>query len=175
MTAHPKDQAYVHFGRGGAGNIVHSTTTATRRPSWIADSQSPSTATAPAGFPAGRRFSTGIGGWGNASAVNKCKDTPEADEEMVRLLWDRQAPGIVLVEGGYHTGRGGAANVCTNTNLEDQEARSNNENMRRQSVASMNQRRQSLASLMPSSGETSRRGSIASVRDYLMKRRASKA
>ncbi|KIW94559.1 uncharacterized protein Z519_04535 [Cladophialophora bantiana CBS 173.52] len=109
------------------------------------------------------------------SSASKFQDRREADEEMAKLLYDRQAPGIVLVEGRYHTGRGGAANKYANTEPEDQEARLNNENMRRQSLASMSHRRQSLASLIPSSGENSRRASLASMRDYLMARRTSKA
>ncbi|KIW82828.1 hypothetical protein Z517_02071 [Fonsecaea pedrosoi CBS 271.37] len=122
-----------------SGNVVDSTATAVRRPSWIADTHLPAAATGHGGFNAGRRFSTGIGGSGNMSVAS------------------------------------GAANKYTNTEFEDQEARSNNENMRRLSIASMSQRRESLGSVMGSGGGSSRRASIASMKDYLMRRRASKA
>jgi len=103
----------------------------------------------------------------------------EADE-TARLLHDMQTPGIVLLEDPFHTGRGGAANKYKPSDDEIQEARENNENVRRQSIASLAQRRESLATLnqreSPSSSWSSRRMSVVdSVKDILQGRRPSKA
>lgn len=81
------------------GNITSSSTKETRRPSYSADSQ-----TFRQGFGT-RRFSTGIGGSGNITTASQLEKQSEA-EETSRLLYDMQAPGIVLVDEGYHTGRG---------------------------------------------------------------------
>ncbi|KIW72082.1 hypothetical protein PV04_00303 [Phialophora macrospora] len=166
MTVQTKDKAsYVHFGRGGAGNFINTSTRDTHRPLETAESQS---SDQPAQFSSGRRYSTGIGGTGNISFARKVDEAD--DEDMTRLLYDRSAPGIVLVQGRHHTGRGGFANVYRPSDLEDQEAQLNNENMRRQSLASVAQRRESMAmsTSVPSSASRGRRGSLASMRDFVM-------
>lgn len=81
------------------GNITNSSMKESRRPSYSADSQS-----FRQGF-ATRRFSTGIGGSGNITTASQLEKQNEA-EETSRLLYDMQAPGIVLVDEDYHTGRG---------------------------------------------------------------------
>jgi len=172
MAAATSDDVSVHFGRGGAGNIAkHS----------LKDSQSPSHgADAPSRRrePSGRRFSTGIGGSGNIALARQL-DRQNAEDETARLLYDIQAPGIVLVDDGYYTGIGGAANTHRPTEAEINEARGNNEHMRRQSLARINQRRESPAARRkaesPSSSWNSRRMSVAeSMKDYLKNRRMSK-
>jgi len=135
MTTHPKQKAsHVHFGRGGAGtfslltchpssastvltlhgtgNFVTASALETSRKSCSTDSQ-PSTPTdTPNPNAAGRRYSTGVGGTGNISFARRVKDGGEAqDDDMARLLYDRSAPGIVLAEGGYHTGIGKLVSV----------------------------------------------------------------
>ena len=72
---------------------------------------------------------------------------------------------------------GGFANKYTPTDIEDQEARSNNDKLRRQSLASMAARRKvNMTRSASSSGEEgSRRGCLASMRDFIMRRRESKA
>lgn len=113
-----------------------------------------------------RRFSTGIGGIGNVSSARRLEQ-PKEDDEMARLLHDIQAPGLVLVEGRHHTGIGGAANTYRPTAMEANEARINNENLRRQSVADQNRRRESWAAVLPI-GDRSRRTSIAdSMKDFI--------
>ena len=92
------------------GNITHSSRQDSRRPSYSLDS-----------LPAirevtGRRFSTGIGGTGNITSVDKLEQHDER-EEMARLLHDIQAPGIVLVDGPNHTGRG--ENIIARIGLRD--------------------------------------------------------
>ncbi|KIX06679.1 uncharacterized protein Z518_04655 [Rhinocladiella mackenziei CBS 650.93] len=122
----------------------------------------------------GRRFRTGIGGVGNISSTNKLGERPEA-EDMACLMCDIQAPGIVLVEGSAHTGRGVGSNTYQPTDAEIEEARMNNENMRRQSITSINQRRESPAASLPSNTWASRRTSVAdSMKDFIMGRRTSK-
>ncbi|OCT54456.1 hypothetical protein CLCR_00940 [Cladophialophora carrionii] len=171
MTFQTKDNvSHVHFGRGGAGNCTDASARDARRPLWTSDSGSASTA---AQFSYGRRYSTGIGGTGNfsfARKVDQATDAEAKDEDMARLIYDRWAPGIVLVEGGYYTGIGDFANSYQPTDLEDQEARLNNENMRRQSLAGMARRRGNLAmsTCLPSNGPHSRRGNLASMRDFVM-------
>ncbi|EXJ65294.1 hypothetical protein A1O7_01635 [Cladophialophora yegresii CBS 114405] len=171
MTVQTKDKvSYVHFGRGGAGNCTDAPARDARRPLWASDSKSAST---PAQFNIGRRYSTGIGGTGNFSFPRKVDDAKDAEgknEDMARLLYDRSAPGIVLVEGGHHTGIGGFANRYQPTDLEDQEARLNNENMRRQSLAGVARRRASMAmsTCLPLKEPCSRTGSLASMRYFVM-------
>jgi len=120
----------------------------------------------------GRRFSTGIGGSGNISSASKLEQQNER-EEMARLLHDMQAPGIVLADEGYHVGRGGAANAYKPPDSEIDEARLNNENMRRQTLANIERRRESLAGSVGSA--RSRRASVTdSMRDFFSSRRVSK-
>jgi hypothetical protein len=217
MVTSTGDDVFIHIGRGGAGttacssslhihenatltiepgNVTNSSVKESRRPSHSADSQS---------FRQGfgqRRFSTGIGGSGNMTAASQLEKQNEA-EETSRLLYDMQAPGIVLLDEGYHTGRGkvscpppsavrwrgsrptdcvagGSANKYQPTEDEIDEARQNNENIRRQSLASINKRRESLASSSavgsPSSSWNSRRMSITdSMKDLFKGRSSSKA
>ncbi|KAK5417049.1 hypothetical protein LTR06_003036 [Exophiala xenobiotica] len=173
MVTSTGDDVFIHIGRGGAGNVTKSSMKESRRPSHSADSQS---------FRQGfgqRRFSTGIGGSGNMTAASQLEKQNEA-EETSRLLYDMQAPGIVLLDEGYHTGRGGSANKYQPTEDEIDEARQNNENIRRQSLASINKRRESLASSSavgsPSSSWNSRRMSITdSMKDLFKGRSSSKA
>jgi hypothetical protein len=136
------------------------------------------------------------------TAASQLEKQNEA-EETSRLLYDMQAPGIVLVDEGYHTGRGkvscppssavrwrrskstdcvagGSANKYQPTEDEIDEARQNNENIRRQSLASINKRRESLASSSavgsPSSSWNIRRMSITdSMKDLFKGRSSSKA
>ncbi len=75
---------------------------------------------------------------------------------------------------------GGFGNKYQPTEAEIDEARQNNENIRRQSLASINKRRESLASSMaggsPSSSWNSRRMSITdSMKDFFKGRSPSKA
>ncbi|KIV77789.1 hypothetical protein PV11_09569 [Exophiala sideris] len=169
------DNVYIHHGRGGAGNVTNASAVDKRRPSRSADEQSHRR-----GF-SGRRFSTGVGGSGNMSSQSKVRQSQQSEaDETGRLLHDMQTPGIVLLEDSFHTGRGGAANKYKPSDEEIQEARENNENVRRQSLASLTQRRESLATLnqgeSPSSSWSSRRMSVVdSVKDILQGRRASKA
>jgi len=168
MVVTTSDKVYVHFGRGGAGNITNPSPHSSRRPGSI-DPQSTKREVS------GRRFSTGIGGIGNISSANKLEQQTEA-EEIAGLLHDIQAPGIVLVERDQHTGRGGAANTYRPNDTEMSEARMNNEHMRRQSLATLHQRRESLATSIPLSRGSSRRTSMAeSMKEFIMGRRMSKS
>ncbi|KAJ9606455.1 hypothetical protein H2200_009416 [Cladophialophora chaetospira] len=178
---HTKDKpTYIHFGVGGAGNCMNAASHELRRPSWEGDSQSPTPVEAANTNTAGRRYSTGIGGTGNISFAKKveARQGEGQDDDLARLLHDRSAHGIVLAEGGHHVGIGGFANRYHPTNEEDQEARHNNETMRRQSLAGVAARKASMANVVPSSksGEAGRQGSIASMRDFVlgMGRRGSK-
>ncbi|KAL6243755.1 hypothetical protein RBB50_009188 [Rhinocladiella similis] len=100
-------------------------------------------------------------------------------EETARLLYDMQTPGIVLSDDSYYTGIGGFANKHHPTGAEIEEARQNNDNMRRQSIASITKRRDSHASSVhdsPSSSWNSRRMSVTdSMRDFFKARRSNKA
>ncbi|KAI1613589.1 hypothetical protein EDD36DRAFT_417463 [Exophiala viscosa] len=169
------DNVYIHHGRGGAGNVTNASMADKRRPSHSTDAQSYRREFS------GRRFSTGVGGSGNMSSQSAVRQNQQNEaDETARLLHDMQAPGIMLLEDPFHTGRGGAANKYKPSDEEIQEARENNENVRRQSLASVAQRRESLAALSqgesPSSSWSSRRMSVVdSMKDLLQGRRASKA
>ncbi|KIW42109.1 uncharacterized protein PV06_05694 [Exophiala oligosperma] len=97
-------------------------------------------------------------------------------EETARLLYDMQAPGIVLSGDSYYTG--GFANKHHPTEAEIEEARQNNDNIRRQSIANINKRRDSLALSIndtPSSSWSSRRMSVTdSMKDFFKARRSTK-
>jgi len=178
MAVQPNKSAYLHFGRGGAGNLVNTTTEDKQDPSSFAESMSSSVPPQPGQVTGRRRFSTGIGGTGNMSSLKKLQQDQEADAKMRRELYDRSAPGIMLVEGGHHTGRGGFANRYHPTDEEIQEAKSNNEHVRRQSLAGMAERRKSsLAgkSSLPSptveeegTGSSRRKSSVAGLKDFVM-------
>lgn len=62
---------------------------------------------------------------------------------------------------------GGFVNRYHPAELEGNEARLNNETMRRQSLAGLATRKASMANFVPSGGEEIRRGSIASMRDFV--------
>jgi len=88
---------------------MHAPISAAGRPSADVKAQNPATKAEPS---VGRRYSTGIGGTGNISFARRVDDKVGdgvEEEEMARLLYDRAAPGIMLVEGGYHTGIGKSA------------------------------------------------------------------
>ncbi|EXJ96186.1 hypothetical protein A1O1_01312 [Capronia coronata CBS 617.96] len=87
---------------------------------------------------------------------------------MASLMHDMQAPGVVLVDDGYHTG----------IDAEVDEARLNNQSMHRQSIASVGQRRESLAGGGGGGGSETgmldRRNSVAdSMKSLLLGRRGS--
>jgi len=170
--ADTSDNVFVHFGRGGAGNVTKPSFKDSQSPSHAADSTSSRRELS------SRRFSTGIGGSGNIALARQLERQNEEDE-TARLLYDMQAPGIVLVDDGYYTGIGGAANTQRPTEAEINEARENNEHMRRQSLARINQRRESLAASSkaesPTSSWNGRRMSVAeSMKEFLKNRRMSK-
>jgi len=53
--------------------------------------------------------------------------------EEARRAQDVDIPGLTLPEGSHHTGRGGAANTYTPSELEQRQARQNNEKVRSES------------------------------------------
>jgi len=149
MVRDTGDNVAVHFGVGGAGNVVRSSLKDARRPSQGGEDDSQPTNRRNSRGASGRRFSTGIGGRGNIAFANDLQHLDEKDaegDETARLLYDMQAPGIVLVDEGSHTGIGGAANIYRPGEAEITEARENNENIRRQSLAGINRRRESILS-----------------------------
>ncbi len=195
-----------------SGNVVRSSLQSYRRASQGGDDdpQTTNRRNSHGAAAKGRRFSTGVGGRGNIAFTNEQQHLSEKDadnDETAQLLYDMQAPGIVLVDEGSHTGIGmdnicyllssspshictytccrpnaiicqyapisrhdpvashnpllseplrlimhavgivgGAANFYRPSEQEIAEARENNENMRRQSVAGVSRRRESILS-----------------------------
>ncbi|KEF53764.1 uncharacterized protein A1O9_10165 [Exophiala aquamarina CBS 119918] len=105
----------IMYGRGGAGNV---TTKKEKVPS-------PNVETTPT--LKSKMYTTGRGGTGNMA-----KNDPERPEEA-RRAQDVDIPGLTLPEGSHHTGRGGAANKYTPSEIEQQQARMNNEKVRSES------------------------------------------
>lgn len=105
----------IMFGRGGAGNVI---TKAEKVPS-VKTETTPTLKS--------KMYTTGRGGTGNMA-----KNDPEHPEEA-RRAQDVDIPGLTLPEGSHHTGRGGAANKYTPSELEQRAARENNEKVRSES------------------------------------------
>jgi len=105
----------IMYGRGGAGNV---TTKSEKIPS--ANVETTPTLKS-------KMYTTGRGGSGNMA-----KNDLEHPEEA-RRAQDVDIPGLTLPEGSHHTGRGGAANTYTPSELEQRQARQNNEKVRSES------------------------------------------
>ncbi|KAK5064258.1 hypothetical protein LTR84_000091 [Exophiala bonariae] len=104
----------IMYGRGGAGNVTTKDKVG-----------SPKTETTPT--LKSKIYTTGRGGTGNMA-----RNDPQNPEEA-RRAQDVDVPGLTLPEHSHHTGRGGAANTYTPSELEQREARANNEKVRSES------------------------------------------
>jgi len=104
----------IMYGRGGAGNV----TTKEK----VGNLKTETTPTLKS-----KIYTTGRGGTGNMA-----RNDPQNPDEA-RRAQDVDVPGLTLPEGSHHTGRGGAANKYTPTELEQLEARQNNEKVRSES------------------------------------------
>ncbi|KPI43320.1 uncharacterized protein AB675_6869 [Cyphellophora attinorum] len=190
MAATSTKRQYVHFGRGGAGmtfategllcicliSCDRQHDDEASRPSHV---QRTAAQTSVADQQ-GRRFSTGVGGLGNMTSARRtsaAKQSQDAtsqqnydDDDDHKAYHDHSAPGIVLVKGGHSIGIGGFANRYIPSSAEDEEAAHNNEHFRRQSLANIaaaRSRKSSQASTLVSEQGASRRGSLASLRDFV--------
>ena len=108
VEPHPtaRSNAYVHTGRGGAGNFTRTPSSVTRGSdaSGPASRLPPSSLTSPSNST--KPFATGRGGAGNVVHPPSERAIFSFDEELERQLSQERHTAPV-----YHVGRGGAGNV----------------------------------------------------------------